>query len=71
MSLLPPIYHDIAMGGVTTEEKAMDHNKYLEFVYSQSSVFYDIIKYFPQPSIYPNRCTSSSHENGFISSFKS
>jgi hypothetical protein len=33
-SLLPPISHDVAMGGVVTEEEAIAHAQYLDLVYS-------------------------------------
>jgi hypothetical protein len=33
-SLLPPIAHDVAMGGVVTEEEAIARAQYLYLVYS-------------------------------------
>ena len=53
----PPIVRDVAMGGVTTKEQAIAHAQYLDLVYSQSSVLYDIIKDAPRPSIDPNQST--------------
>ena len=42
-SLLPPIAHDVAMGGAVTEEQAISHAQYLDLVYSQSGTLYDLI----------------------------
>ena len=46
-SLLPPIAHDIVVGGVTIEEQAIARAQYLDLVYSQFGVLYDIIKDAP------------------------
>jgi hypothetical protein len=42
-SLLPPIAHDVAMGGVVTEEEAIARAQYLDLVYSQSGTLYELI----------------------------
>jgi hypothetical protein len=42
-SLLPPISHDVAMGGIVTEEQAITRAQYLDLVYSQSGTLYDLI----------------------------
>ena len=46
-SLLSPIEHDIAMGGVVTEEQAISHAQYLDIVYSQYDTLYDLIPHAP------------------------
>ena len=66
--MLLPIAHDVAMGGITIKEQAIDRAQYLDLVYSQFGVLYEIIKDSPQPSILPNWSTSSSHANGVIGS---
>jgi hypothetical protein len=48
-SLLPPIARDVSMGGVVTEEKAINHAQYLDLVYSQSDTLYDLIPHAPHP----------------------
>ena len=42
-SLFPPISCDVAMGGVVTEEQAINSTQYLDLVYSQSETLYDLI----------------------------
>ena len=49
--LLPPIAWDVAMGGVVTEEQAIGRDQYLDFVYSQLGMLYDLIPQDPLPSI--------------------
>ena len=46
-SLLPPIARDVAMGGVVTEEQAINRSQYLDLVYSQSDTLYDLIRQAP------------------------
>ena len=65
-SLLPPISRDVTMGGVTKEEEVISRAQYLNLVYSQSGVLYDIIKYAPHTSLYPSLPTSSGHVDGVI-----
>ena len=69
-SLLPPIAQDVAMGGVTTEEEAIFLAQYLNLVYSQSWVLYDIIKDAPCSSLDPSRPTSSGHVDGVIATLE-
>jgi hypothetical protein len=49
-SLLPPISRDVDMGNVVTEEKAINHAQYLDFVYSQLDTLYDLIPNTPNLS---------------------
>jgi hypothetical protein len=51
--ILPPIAHDVAMGGVITEEESIAHAWYLDLVYSQSSTLYELIPNAPIPSSDP------------------
>ena len=37
------------MGGVVTEEQAITHAQYLDFIYLQSGTIYDIIPHSPHP----------------------
>ena len=46
-SLLPPIAHDVAMGGVVTKEQAISRAQYLDLVYSQYDTLYDLIPHAP------------------------
>jgi hypothetical protein len=39
-SLLPSIAHDVAMGGVVTEEETIAQAEYLDLVYSKSGTLY-------------------------------
>ena len=64
--ILPPIAWDVAMGGVTTEEESISHAQYLDLVYSQYGLLYDIIKDVPHPSLDPSRPTSFGHADGVI-----
>jgi hypothetical protein len=43
-SLLPPIAHDVTMGGVVMEEEAIARAQYLDLVYSQFFTLYDLIQ---------------------------
>jgi hypothetical protein len=52
-SLIVPIAHDVFMGGFITEEKAISHAQYLDLVYSQMSMLYDLIPNAPCPSTNP------------------
>jgi hypothetical protein len=42
------------MGGVVTEEKDIAHAQYLDLVYSQFGMLYDLIPHDPLPSTNPN-----------------
>ena len=41
------------MGGVFTEERAISHAQYLDLVYSESGMLYDLIPQAPLPSTDP------------------
>ena len=56
-SLLPLFAQDVVMGVVTTEEEAIAHTQYLNLVYSQLGVLYDILRYAPHPLLDPSRPT--------------
>jgi hypothetical protein len=44
------ISRDIAMGGVVTEEQAISRSQYLDLVYSQTGILYDLLPDLPHPS---------------------
>ena len=46
-SLLPPISRDVAMGSATTKEQATSRAQYLDLIYSQSRMLYDLIPQAP------------------------
>jgi hypothetical protein len=69
-SLLPPIAHDVAMGGVVTEEEAIAHAQYLDLVYSQSGTLYELIPNAPHTSTDPSKPSSTAHSDGVIGSVK-
>jgi hypothetical protein len=70
-SLLPPIAHDVSMGGVVTEEKSIAWAQYLELVYSQSGTLYDLLMNVARDNTNPSKTSSSSHADHVISSVKS
>jgi hypothetical protein len=49
-SFVNEIGKDISMGGVVTEEKAISHAQYLDFVYSQTRTLYDLLPELPHPN---------------------
>ena len=53
--LLPPISRDVSMGGVVTEEQAINRAQYLDLMYSQSGTLYDLIMNAPSPTNDPLR----------------
>jgi hypothetical protein len=59
-SLLPPISHDVTMGGVVTEEEAIARAQYLDLVYSQSGTLYELIPNDPRTSTDPSKPSSTS-----------
>jgi hypothetical protein len=69
-SLFPPIAHDVAMGGVITEEESIAHAQYLDLVYSQSGTLYELIPNAPHPSTDPSKPSSTAHTDGVIGSIK-
>jgi hypothetical protein len=46
-SMLPTISHDVAMGGVVTEEEVIARAQYMDLVYSQSGTLYELIPNTP------------------------
>ncbi len=49
------------MGGVVTKEQAISHEEYLELVYSQSGMLYDLIPNTPRVSTNLDATTSNQH----------
>jgi hypothetical protein len=47
---MPPIARYVSMGGGTIEEQVISHTQYLDLVYSQSGILYDLIFHAPRPS---------------------
>jgi hypothetical protein len=61
-SFVNDIGHDIAMGGVVTEEHAISCAQYLDPVYSQMGTLYDLLHDAPHPSTYTTSTTpAASH----------
>jgi hypothetical protein len=69
-SLLPPIAHDVAMGGAVTEEETIARAQYLDLVYSQYGTLYDLLSNASRANTDPSKPTSSSHADGVIGSIK-
>jgi hypothetical protein len=69
-SLFPLIAHDVAMGGVVTEEETIAWAQYLDLVYSQSGTLYDFLPNASRASTDPSKPSSSSHADGVIGSVK-
>jgi len=49
-SLLPPIARDVSMGGVITEDQEISRAQYLDLVYSQPDILYNMVPHAPHPS---------------------
>jgi hypothetical protein len=69
-SLLPQIAHDVAMGGVVTEEEAITQAQYLDLVYSQSDTLYELITNTTRATNNPSKPSAASHADGVIGSVK-
>jgi hypothetical protein len=69
-SLLPPIAHDVSMGGVVIEEESIARAQYLDLVYSQSGTLYELIPNATHATNDPSKPSSSSHADGVIGSVK-
>jgi hypothetical protein len=69
-SLLPQITHDVAMGGVVTEEEAIARAQYLDLIYSQSGTLYELIPNATRATTDPSKQLSTSHADGVIGSVK-
>jgi hypothetical protein len=68
-SFLPPISRDVAMVGVTTEEKDILCVQHLDMIYSQSRKLYDIIPNAPRLSIDPRKTNPGHHVDGVVGFF--
>jgi hypothetical protein len=70
-SFVNDIAHDITMGGVVTEEHAINRAQYLDLVYSQTGTLYDFLPDAPRPSTTTTSTTpSTSHVvDGVIGTF--
>ena len=66
--LLPPIAQDVAMGGVVTEDKSISWAQYLDLVYSQSEMLYELIPQAPFPSIDPAKPPAETPIDGVVGS---
>jgi hypothetical protein len=69
-SLLPQIAHDVAMGGIVTEGKAITRAQYLDLVYSQSGTLYEFIPNSTRATNDPSKPSIASHADGVIGSVK-
>jgi hypothetical protein len=69
--LIGPIGHDVAMGGVVTEEQAISRAQYLDLIYSQIGTLYDLIPHALRPSTNPTPTppTTSHVVDGVIGTF--
>ena len=59
------------MGGAITEEKAISRSQYLDLVYSQSGMLYDLIPQAPLPSIDPSKPPAETLVDGIVGSIQS
>jgi hypothetical protein len=69
-SLLPPIAHDVTMGGAVTEEETIAQAQYLDFVYSQSGTLYELLPNFSRANVDRSKPSSSSHVDDVIGYIK-
>jgi len=67
-SLLPPISYDVAMAGVTIEEKDILRVQHLDLIYSQLGALYDIITNSHHPSTDPHQPHLGPHVDGVVNS---
>ena len=65
-SLLFPIYRDSSMWGAVTEEDPINHSQYLNFFYSQSGNFYDLVSHGPLPTSHPSRPAMKPPSDGIL-----
>ena len=54
------------MEGVVTEEKAISWDQYLELVYSQSGIMYDLIPNAPCPTSDPSIPSMEAPDDGIL-----
>jgi hypothetical protein len=65
-SLFPHIARDVAMGGIFTKEQAISQSHYLDLVYSQLGMLYDLIPNIPLSSNDPTKPAPRPHVDGMI-----
>ena len=58
------------MGGVVTEEKAISHDQYLDLVYSQSKMLYELIPQTPCTSTDPAKTPIETTIDGVVGSLQ-
>jgi hypothetical protein len=69
-SFVNKISHEIAMGGVFTEEQAISRAQYLDLVYSQTGTLYNFLLDAPHPSTTTSTTLVASHVvDGVIGTF--
>jgi hypothetical protein len=70
-SLIGTIARDVTMGGVFTEEHVISHAQYLDLIYFQTRMIYDLIPDAPCPSTNPTLTppTYSHSTDGVIDVF--
>jgi hypothetical protein len=70
-SLIGPIARDVSMGSVITKEQAIRRDRYLDLVYSQTGMLYDLIHDAPHPSTNPTPMppVASHATDGVIDTF--
>jgi hypothetical protein len=70
-SLISPISYDVSMGGIITEEQVISRPQYLDLIYSQTGMLYDLIPDAPHSStnINPTPLVSSHAVDGVIGTF--
>ena len=66
--MLLPISWDVAMGGAVTKEQAISQAQYLDLVYSQSRMLYDLIPQAPCPSTDPTKPLAETPMDGIVGS---
>jgi hypothetical protein len=69
-SLLPQITRDVSMGVVVTKEEAISRAQYLDLVYSQSGILYELIPNATRATTDPSKPLSTSYADGVIGSVK-
>jgi hypothetical protein len=67
-SILPPISKDVAMDGVTIEEKSIMCSQQLDFIYSHLGTLYNIIPNDTRSLIDPINPNPKPHVDGVVGS---
>lgn len=65
-SFFGPIARDIAIGACVTEDQVITRSQYLDLVYSQSGMLYDVLPDSPQPGT--SKAPSTPSVDGVIGS---